>query len=97
MASSADEKKSRYVAGGTSEVFSNRIGWWDRTVMPFQNDDIIFTVDQEYAGRPDKISDIVYGTTKYNWVVLLYNTILDLDTELCAGCVIRLPTPTRLL
>lgn len=97
MTSAIDDQKSRYVTGGETEQFPNRLGWWERTIMPFQNDDIVFTVDQQYAGRPDLISDLIYGTVKYNWVVLQYNTILDLDTELSAGSVIRLPARTRLI
>lgn len=97
MTSSIDLSKSRYVVGGQTDVYPTRLGWWERTIMPFQNDDILFTVDEQYAGRPDLISNIIYGTIDYNWVVLQYNTILDLDTELCAGITIRLPSLSRLI
>lgn len=97
MASSLDKKSSRYIKGGTTESLPNRLGWWERDVMPFQNDDIIITIDTSIAGRPDLISYMAYGKVSYAWVVLQYNTILDIPNELKVGSVIRLPTPSRLL
>lgn len=97
MASSIDSKTSRFAMGGVTEQFPNRLGWWERNIMEFQNDDIIITIDEQLARRPEYISQMVYGTTAYRWVVLQYNTILDINTELVPGAVIRLPTQDRLL
>lgn len=97
MTSSIDNKSTRYVAGGVTEQFPTRLGWWERTIMPYQNDDILITIDTKYAGRPDLIADLVYGSAIYSWVVLQYNTILDLEVELKAGVTIRLPTIDRLI
>lgn len=39
----------------------------------------IFPVTQPYFYRPDKISQTVYGTTKYYWLLMYINNILDFD------------------
>lgn len=92
-----DKKSSRYVLGGVTEVFDNRLGWWERRIMPFRDDDVIVILDLSLAGRPDRISDAVYGTPAYMWLVLQYNTILDPLEELKAGVTIRLPAQSRLV
>ena len=97
MSSSMDSKSSRFVMGGTTEVFENRLGWWERKILPFQNDDVIVTLDKRLAGRPDLISAAVYGTAAYTWLVLQYNTILDPLAELVPGATIRLPSPARVV
>lgn len=97
MASSIDTKSTRYVSGGTVEVFPNRLGWWERKVLPFQNDDIVIVIDDSIARRPDLISQLAYGKTSFTWLVLQYNTILDVNTELASGKTIRLPAANRLI
>lgn len=96
MASSMDSRHSRYVMGGETDVYDTRLGWWERRPMKFQDDDIIITLDRRLANRPDIISDDVYGTPAYMWLVLQYNTIMDPIEELVVGATIRLPKPNRL-
>lgn len=97
MASSLDSKRTRYVQGGSTERFTNRLGWWERTIMPRMNTDIEFVVTGKCVGRPDAIAKIVYGSEEYTWVVLQYNTILDDRAELIEGAIIYLPSPDRVL
>lgn len=96
MASSMDSKHSRYVTGGVTDVYENRLGWWERRPMKFQDDDVIIVLDKRLANRPDLISHAVYGTPAYTWLVLQYNTIMDPIVELVVGATIRLPAPNRL-
>lgn len=95
--SSMNQPTSRYVAGGTTEVLPNRLGWWERTIMKKQNDDIIVTVSGNLVGRPDLIAKLVYNDAEYRWLVLQYNTILDIDVDLAEGSVITLPAYDRVL
>jgi hypothetical protein len=95
--SSLDFPKSRYVIGGTTEQISNRLGWWERTILPFQDDDQQITLtDPKYVGRPDLIAYDFLGSEEYEWLVLQYNTILFPLKELVLGVNIRLPALSRL-
>lgn len=97
MASSLDNKRTRYTQGGTTERFTNRLGWWERKIMPKMDTDIEFLVSGKYVGRPSLIAKDVYGSDFYSWIVLQYNTILDIDTELTEGTIITLPAPDRII
>lgn len=97
MASSLTNITGRYVKGGVTEEFPNRLGFWERTIMKKQNNDIILTITGDLAGRPDLIAYFVYGSSNYAWLVLQYNTILDIDVDLASGNVITLPSPDRLI
>ena len=88
---------SRYVQGGETDRFSNRLGWWERRDFPKQDNDYRISVLVQEAGRPDLISFRVYGNARYAWLVLQYNTIVDPVTELIAGTEILLPEESRLL
>jgi len=52
---STDNRNSRYVQGGSSEVHSIRIGWWERQIFERQDDDIRFVVGASDSKRPDII------------------------------------------
>jgi hypothetical protein len=97
MASSTNNKRTRYVQGGTTEQFPNRLGWWERKIMPRSNTDIRLVITSDLVGRADAIAKLVYGSDQYMWVVLQYNTILDDREELIEGAVIYLPSPDRIL
>lgn len=97
MASSLNDTRSRYVMGGKSYTQGNRIGWWERQIMPFRNDDTVFTItSRRYVGRADLIAYDYLGTEDLEWLVLQYNTILDPMLELQLGVNIRLPALSRL-
>jgi len=95
MAKSTDNKMSRYVQGGTTEVFKNRLGIWDRFVLPYQDDDITIIVRNEHVDRPYLIAYEVYGTPDLMWLVFQYNNILDPTVEIISGMELRLPSPSR--
>lgn len=95
--SSTDSRNSRYVQGGTTEIYNNRLGWWERRQFEEQDDDIRYTVGVGTAKRPDLISQAVYGKAIYGWLVLQYNNIVDVETELLPEAVIYLPSQERLI
>jgi hypothetical protein len=97
MKSSVDQPAGRYSIGGDVDRSPNRLGWWERTILAKQNDDILVNVSAKLVGRPDLISDLVYGDRRYGWLVLQYNTILDIDVDLAEGSVISLPAHDRVL
>ena len=49
------------------------------------------TVPAGMEGRPDLISNDVYGTSMYWWVICVANNITDPFEQLTAGKMIRIP------
>lgn len=96
MSNSVEKRFSRYVQGGETDRYKERLGWWERRSFDFSDDDITFEITPEYEQRPDLIAHAVYGQAKLEWLVLQYNTILDITTELVRGKELRLPHPSRL-
>ena len=94
---SADQQFSRYVQGGLTDRYNNRLGWWERRTLEHRIDDIQFVVTSGFAGRPDLIASMVYGQDKYAWIVLQYNNIVDIATELVPGKELLLPAVNRLM
>jgi len=93
--SSVDNKKSRYVKGGITEVFSTRLGWWERIIYERSKDDISYTIEAKYNLRPDLLAFDLYGSPVYTWVILQYNNILDINLEFVEGKTITIPSPNR--
>ncbi len=94
---STENRNSRYTQGGLTDIYNNRLGWWEKRKIESQDDDLVFTVLNHEAGRPDLISYRVYGKAVYSWLVLQYNNIVDPVTELIGGKTIRMPTQQRLI
>ena len=92
-----DNPIGRYVKGGTTEVLANRLGWWERNIMPHQDDDIVIQVTGTMVANPAEIAQRVYGNPNYAWLVRQYNTVLDEDIDLADGTIIVLPTQDRIL
>ena len=93
---STENRNSRMVQGGQTDIYNKRLGWWEKRDLPYQDDDFVITVLKFEAGRPDLISQRVYGKAIYAWLVLQYNNIVDPETELVVGAEIRMPTNERL-
>lgn len=93
--SSLDNKKSRYVAGGITEKFLTRLGWWERFIYTKSRDDVQYVIEPKYHLRPDLLAYELYGSPAYMWLILQYNNILDINTEFVQGKTITLPTPQR--
>lgn len=91
------QDNSRYVAGGTTETLNAKLGWWERNIIPFSADDIVFTISGKYDRRPDLIAYDFLGKAKYSWIILQYNSIVDVETELTHGKIIRIPSRNRLI
>jgi len=53
--------------------------WKTPTFMQNLKDEdyIRYSVTNQMAGRPDKISDDIYGTTIYDWTLLAVNHVSD--------------------
>jgi hypothetical protein len=89
-------KYSRYVAGGTTEVANQMIEWWERGIFPRDSTDIVYVVENFYAGRPDLISNVFYKEVRYGWVICQYNNIIDPFGEITPGRILLIPTLSRL-
>lgn len=96
MVSVLNSKKSRYTQGGKS-YYNNagKVKWWERRELGEAYDDFNFLITPKYANRPDLIAYDVYNNTELSWLVLQFNTIVDVKKELVAGKTIRLPTKNR--
>lgn len=96
MKKSTDVPNGRYSQGGSTEIVGNRIGWWERKNFPKSTMDVSIVITKRYAHRPDLVAYDMYGKTSLMWVVLQYNTILDVMEDFTEGTVIRLPSRSRL-
>ena len=94
--SSVRKRYSRYVQGGLSEVGERFIRWWERRELPVGAvSDIEYTIPELYAAQPDLIGYDYYGRNDLGWLVLQYNSIVDVNVELAVGKVIKLPARDR--
>lgn len=94
---STEYRNSRYVQGGNTEIYNNRLGWWERREIPKAYDDIKVTVGRSEANRPDLITHRLYQQPKLAWLVLQYNNIVDPVTELVPGAQLIMPSQSRLM
>lgn len=86
---------SRYVAGGTTEVNSRAIEWWERTILDDNNDDREYVVEVSNVGRLDLIAASFLGEPRWWWVIAQYNNILDPYDEVKEGTILYIPTVER--
>lgn len=89
--------QGRYSVGGKTDAYPRRIGWWDRTPLPRDESDVEITITPRYDKRPDLLAYDLYGRSGLAWVVLQFNTILDINVEFVSGKTIVVPTKVRLL
>lgn len=96
---STQNSKSRYTQGGDTETFQRRLGWWERDLENFQHadDDVFITIANKYDRRPDVLAADYFGSAQLMWLVLQYNSIVDINEEFLAGKRIRLPNTSRAL
>lgn len=92
---STDVPMSRYVQGGLTDVFQNRLGWWDGYVLTTAPDDIKIILDAKYNTRPDLLAFDMYGKSTLQWLVLQYNLIVDINEEFVTGATMILPSKSR--
>lgn len=91
-----NNRNGRYTQGGTTDRFSNRLGFWERRKLVQRDSDITHIIQPAEDRRPDLVSAHVYGKDIYIWIVLQFNNIVDIETEFVAGRELRLPNPQRL-
>lgn len=94
-ASSADNPTSRFVQGGVTDVYTNRLGWWEADIFESATDDITIALDAKYNRRPDLLAYDMYGKANLMWLVLQYNLIVDINEEFVTGASITLPSKSR--
>ncbi len=94
-AASTDNTLSRYVQGGLTDVFANRLGWWDAYQLLSATDDVTFVLTARYHQRPDLLAFDMYGKSTLMWLVLQYNLIVDVNEEFVTGAQVTLPSKSR--
>lgn len=95
--SSLKKRYCRYVQGGNTDEFPNKLGWWERFDLTYtQNDDIVIKkLPKTYENRPDLLAYDVYGRSEYEWIILQYNNIVDIQEEFVTGVSLILPSKLR--
>jgi hypothetical protein len=93
---SVNNKTSRYVQGGLTEVGPIGLEIWNR--YDFQSDpsDTVYVVEQKFTGRPDLIANAFYGDWSLWWIICQLNRILDPYLEIEQGTILLLPSKERL-
>ncbi len=97
--SSVLKNYSRYIQGGDTDVYANRLGWWEPIDLKFNqfNDIVILSLPIMYEKRPDLLAYDVYKRSDYEWIVLQYNNIVDINEEFIAGARIILPNRIKVV
>jgi hypothetical protein len=94
--SSLTNRIGRYKQGGGTTSLPSRISWWERRKFSPAYDDITFKITPTYINRPDLIAFEIYGRAELMWLVLQFNSIVDINEELYNGRSIKLPSQRRL-
>ena len=90
------KRDCRYVQGGITEESGSKLAWWERkTFETGFPDDTEFTITNQYNKRPDLVSFLFFDNAKYDWLILQYNNIIDLNEEFCTGKIILVPSRNR--
>ena len=94
---SIKKKNSRLLQGGTTDVFKERLGWWERRtdIEKDQIDDVVFVITKKYEHKPWLVAKIVLGREDLEWLVLQYNEIVDIIEEFVVGKEIKIPSKNR--
>ena len=93
--STRNTKNGRYTLGGTTEVSSFAIEWWNMRKMRKDPSDILYIIEKQYEYRMDMLGLLFYGDVGLWWVIAQYNGILDPFTELVEGKLIMVPLKER--
>lgn len=97
MKKSTDDVNSRYTQGGLTDVFPQRLGWWDRYILEKDpTTDYEYIIPDKYHQRPHNLAYDVYGRADYFFIILQYNNIIDVFEEFTAGKKLIMPTQQRL-
>jgi hypothetical protein len=88
-------QRSRYVAGGVTEVNRSALEWWERSNFQADDTDRFYAVEDKFAGRLDLIAQLFLEDTRLWWFIAQFNAILDPFTEIFGGRILRIPTKER--
>lgn len=91
------DSSGRFINGGSVETSGNFLKWWNRINIQQGIDDRFIEIDASLEKRPDLIARQFIGRESAMWLVLQYNNIIDIETELLSGTIIRLPSGSRTL
>lgn len=87
--------KSRYVAGGTTEVNTLALEWWERASLAPDSSDTTYVIEAKSEGRLDLIAKAYLDDERLWWLIAQYNALLDPFNECITGRVLRIPTKAR--
>jgi hypothetical protein len=90
-----NQKNGRYVLGGTTEVSAGFVEWWERIKTVNDPSDIVYFLEAKYVGRPDLLAYSWFGDCGLEWVIPMFNDILDPDEELVEGKLLLIPTQEK--
>lgn len=94
--SSIEQKLSRYVQGGLTEVGPIGLEWWGRFNFPIDEaSDLHYIIDETTAGRLDKVAYGFYNDPALWWVIAQYNYLLDPYEEAFIGRILTIPSNER--
>lgn len=94
--SSVENKTSRYVQGGLTEVGPIGLEWWGRFSLPRDDTtDLSYTIDETTNGRLDKVAYGFYNDPSLWWIIAQYNNLLDPYTEAFSGRILTIPSHER--
>ena len=89
--STYNQKNGRYARGGTTEVSSRFVEWWERVDNDHDLSDLVYVLEEKYVGRPDLLAYAFYNDTRLSWLIMQYNDILD-PLELVTGYMLLMPS-----
>ena len=93
-----NKKFSRYTQGGTTYVsIDDKVKWWDRIVLAKSDDDLTVEIIPRFNRRPERMAYELDGKTELFWLILQYNTIIDINKEFITGKFVKVPSPTRVI
>ena len=92
---SVQRRKSRYAAGGTTEVNQRALEWWERAIFTSADDDRPYVIEKKFESRLDLIAALFLGEPRLWWVLAQYNNVLDASAEIKEGATIYIPSADR--
>lgn len=88
-------KGGRYVIGGSTEVSTAMLEWWEPASMKRDPSDLVYFFEKKYEGRPELLGYVFYGDVQLWWIIAQYNAILDPFIELVEGKLLIIPMLDR--
>lgn len=90
-------RTSRYVSGGTTEINSTALEWWERKPIQRDQTDQAYYVEKKFENRLDLITATFLGAenARHWWVIAQLNGVLDPHAEITEGVLLYIPTLER--